>query len=512
MYTQIVNGGTGNFEQLSPTNDTETPLDLSSFISVGATGVCLFFENTNNGNATIGACHPSQVTMRTGSVKNNASAVAYVPVNASRVCNVYLGTGVNLYLVGEFDSDCEFLSQDIDKTPVSNGAWVSTSHSGTGTGETETAKFAIYNIVKSGDPDVGLTGVRHGDSTDDTQTTSTGTNTWAIVPLNASFECDLYKVSGYQFFLVGYINSGATAVEPPQDVSTATDDGTFQPITPTTTAEYYIVQYRGTHTADTVAGAEALLSESSSGTNALGKRPAGMHTGIIMDDGTGKIHQAIDSIDYDFFIVGSVTNAGAITVTDPIVSGSNFTITGSGFEASQGTGTVTVGGQAATISAWSDTSITASINIESTSAKYGANDVVVTNNSAESQTKAGHTVSPQANNGFVDMATLSAEGNRLTSFPDLATNDQVRYGNVLYQGGSPTAYTVSVADTGIFTVSGGPVPDGTYTFAVNAWDSGDTSWGTATNQTVIFGEIVSSGGIIKTIRPAVRDPIRNPIG
>lgn len=499
MYTQLT------WQTLSPTTGSRQTVDLSSFVTAGSTGVALFFENTNFGNATIGACHPSQTTIRSQSMKNNTGVVAFVGIDGSRQVDVFLSSGVNLSLIGEFDSDAEFLTQDVDKTPVSNDTWTSTAHA-----ETTTAKFAIYNIVKSGDPDVGLTGVRHGDSTNDAQTTSTGTNTWAIVPLNASFECDLYKSAGYQFFLVGFIDSGADAVEAPEDVSTATT-GSWQTITPTTTAEYYIVQYRGTHTAD-ADGNQARLSESNTGTNALGKRPAGMHTAIVKDDGAGNIYQNIGSTDYDFFIVGSVTNAGAITVTDPIVSGSNFTITGSGFEASQGTGTVTVGGQAATISAWSDTSITASINIESTSAKYGANDVVVTNDSAESQTKAAHTVNPASGNSYVDIGTPATAGDRITATADLATGDQVRYGNVLYQGGSPTAYTVSVADTGIFTVSGGPVPDGTYTFAVNAWDSGDTSWGTATNQTVIFGEIVSSGGIIKTIRPAVRDPIRNPIG
>ena len=306
MYTQLT------FQSLSPSLGSRQTIDLSSFVTVGSTGVALFFENTNFGNATIGACHPSQTTIRSQSIKNNTGVVAFVGIDGSRQVDVFLSSGVNLSLIGEFDSEAEFLTQDVDKTPVSNNAWVSTAHA-----ETSTAKFAIYNIVKSGDPDVGLTGVRHGDSIDDSQTTSTGTNTWAIVPLNTSFECDLYKSAGYQFFLVGFIDSGATAVEAPEDVSTATT-GSWEPITPTTTADYYIVQYRGTHTAD-ANGNQARLSESNVGTNALGKRPAGMHTAIIKDNGAGNIYQNIGSADYDFFIVGSVSSAppsASLSITD----------------------------------------------------------------------------------------------------------------------------------------------------------------------------------------------------
>ena len=341
MYTQLT------WQTLSPTTGSRQTVDLSSFVTAGSTGVALFFENTNFGNATIGACHPSQTTIRSQSMKNNTGVVAFVGIDGSRQVDVFLSSGVNLSLIGEFDSDAEFLTQDVDKTPVSNDTWTSTAHA-----ETTTAKFAIYNIVKSGDPDVGLTGVRHGDSTNDAQTTNTGTNTWAIVPLNASFESDLYKSAGYQFFLVGFIDSGADAVEAPEDVSTATT-GSWQTITPTTTAEYYIVQYRGTHTAD-ADGNQARLSESNTGTNALGKRPAGMHTAIVKDDGAGNIYQNIGSTDYDFFIVGSVTNAAAgpslddVGGDDTVVVGATEAITYSSFTSAIETATINDGGTAST--------------------------------------------------------------------------------------------------------------------------------------------------------------------
>ncbi len=201
------------------------------------------------------------------------------------------------------------------------------------------------------------------------------------------------------------------------------------------------------------------------------------------------------------------------SVTDPIVSGSSFTITGSGFEASQGTGTVTVGGESATVSAWSDTSITASIDIESSSAKYGANDVVVTNDSAESDTQAAHTVNPPANNAYVDLSgTLATSGDRLTAILDLAAGDQVRYESVLYSGATPTAYTVSVVVNALFTAGNSPA-DGTYTFECRVWDSGDQTWGTAADQTVTIGVVVGGGAIqsIRVVSDSVKKTVKNTV-
>jgi hypothetical protein len=96
----------------------------------------------------------------------------------------------------------------------------------------------------------------------------------------------------------------------------------------------------------------------------------------------------------------------------------------------------------------------------------------------------------------------------------LATSDQVRYENILYDGATPTAYGVSVADTGIFTISGGP-PDGTYTFEVRVNDG--TGWGAAADQTVVINTSGGVGGpsiggqkmIESTIEPMITNMIED---
>ena len=217
----------------------------------------------------------------------------------------------------------------MDKTPVSSNTWTTTSHA-----ETSTALFAIYNIIKIGDADVGLTGVRHGDSTDAAQTTLTNTNVWAIVPLNVSFESGLYTNGGYDIFLVGFIDAGATVVEAPADKSTATT-GSYQTVTPTSgTPEYIITQYRGVHTAS--ANDNQFLLREPSAPDIWGNRPAGLHTTIVKADVSGNIEQQIAEIGNDLFVVGNITNAvaGATvdTVDDPDeFSGTlNYTHTGLG--------------------------------------------------------------------------------------------------------------------------------------------------------------------------------------
>ena len=76
-----------------------------------------------------------------------------------------------------------------------------------------------------------------------------------------------------------------------------------------------------------------------------------------------------------------------ITDSDPVegIEGTEITITGTGFKATQGTGGVTIGGSAATITSWSDTEIVC----EAPAGTPGAEDIVVTNSDGFSDTLSG---------------------------------------------------------------------------------------------------------------------------
>jgi len=224
------------------------------------------------------------------------------------------------------------------------------------------------------------------------------------------------------------------------------------------------------------------------------------------------------SIGHHYVVILKAAAGGSPTpsissISTPIVTNTQSTITGTDFEATQGTGAVTVGGEDVTESLWSDTSVQYTLDIESSVLKYGSHVVELTNNSGNSDTIAQVT-NPISTHSYVNIGTPATSGDRITAAGDLATSDQVRYENILYDGATPTAYGVSVADTGVFTISGSP-PDGTYTFEVRVNDG--TGWGAAADQTVVIntsggGQLQGSSsgiskavksGIIKAINPAI---------
>lgn len=81
---------------------------------------------------------------------------------------------------------------------------------------------------------------------------------------------------------------------------------------------------------------------------------------------------------YPFTTEVNIMAAATITKVSPLAArrvSESITITGTNFEASQSTGSVTIGGQAATISTWSDTSIVCKA---AANAALGVSDVTVT--------------------------------------------------------------------------------------------------------------------------------------
>ena len=97
------------------------------------------------------------------------------------------------------------------------------------------------------------------------------------------------------------------------------------------------------------------------------------------------------------------------------------------------------------------------------------------------------TVIPATNNSYVNLSgTLASSGDRITAIPDLVAGDQLRYQSILYDGATPTSYAVTVFIDGTYSITGGPIPSGTYTFEVAAWDDSDDTWSAGVNQTVVI--------------------------
>lgn len=130
---------------------------------------------------------------------------------------------------------------------------------------------------------------------------------------------------------------------------------------------------------------------------------------------------------YAYALVGGFTNQTSVTISGVDDSTPNhlgsLIITGSGFGATQGTGGITIGGVSQTVTSWSDTSIT--ITVDRGTNMYGlALDLVVTN--ADSVASSAYSVMlyPQAGWDYLIVGTPNTTAsNRITSIPDAATGN-----------------------------------------------------------------------------------------
>lgn len=309
MYTPITP------RQLTLTADTEDPINFSGDVGAGATMVLLYAVSNTVNNQAFGACHPS-MTMLTGNVKNNTSAIKIAALNGSNVANVYASANLNVFVIGWFDGDVTALTADIDAEvlTIGNGSWTSFDHSSL----SPSGLMAIYDINYSGDTDIGTYASAIG-AVDTPSVTPWAASLCGIdfVPmgaLNVGRGCWLYKSGFYTIRIVGFIESGVEVVDPPVNKTVGTL-GSWETVTPTSgNPQSVIYSYRGTHTADINTVNFARLAETSGGLNSIGKRPAGFNGAIVKADGSGNTYQRIDDAAYTFFVVGNVTNAGATSL------------------------------------------------------------------------------------------------------------------------------------------------------------------------------------------------------
>lgn len=169
----------------------------------------------------------------------------------------------------------------------------------------------------------------------------------------------------------------------------------------------------------------------------------------------------------------SITSLSDNTPTN----GQSITITGTGFGATQGSGSVVVGGVTQTVTSWSDTSIT--ITVVRGVNRYGTSLTLTVSDGTNSDTDSV-TLQPDAGWAFVLLGTLGSTGVLVTS-PALASGDGVHYETV---GGDVVVYS-----DGTFSA------DPTVTeFDFEAWTP-SLGWGSIATQTLTSG---SSGTLART--------------
>jgi hypothetical protein len=154
----------------------------------------------------------------------------------------------------------------------------------------------------------------------------------------------------------------------------------------------------------------------------------------------------------------------------------------------QGTGSVTIGGVAQTVTAWSDTSITITgvLGVNS----YGTGKTLVL--TTDSATTATDTIQIVANTagafGYVDIANPNTTDESSVAFnatPTVVTGDQFEWEDFNALGNL-------VIDAQGFVSS----VDAQGTFRGRFWDSTDSSWGSVANFTVVGTAVVAGDSLV----------------
>ena len=223
--------------------------------------------------------------------------------------------------------------------------------------------------------------------------------------------------------------------------------------------------------------------------------------------GTYNTEYDASSVNRSSLLAYSLNELGSVGVgisdvnsTNPIKPGdTNIVITGTSFEASQGTGVITVSPtdnisdtnaiEFSTVDSWADTSIQFDLT-DPISLLYGTVYVFVTNDSAETNAN-GFTVTlnPKTTNEYLTIAAQHDDGvlNGVTGI--IVEADQIEWQKLSAGGG-----TVHIDLSGTFSIRdyAGSVP-AIDTLYVRLGDKSDESWSSTDMQAIGINQTVSSG-------------------
>ena len=160
---------------------------------------------------------------------------------------------------------------------------------------------------------------------------------------------------------------------------------------------------------------------------------------------------------------------------NPVHLSTGNTITGTGFGAAQGAGTLVIGGQSQTVTVWADTSITYTANRGVNLNDVAVNAVVTDNGGTPSANYALTGFDPPAGYSFVTLASVNATAAyRITAIADLAIGNQLEWDEPLVTIDTDGTY---VADPSVvdFNVRVGVTTDGWGSLALQTINASDDS-------------------------------------
>ncbi len=336
-------------------------VDLSELVPAGTVGVWLWVVGSNISGRELGLRKNGSTDDRRKDMVGHLGAP--VGLDANRVFEASLESAniANVYLVGYWAADdAAFFDNGIELS-VSVTTWTDqdiSSYTGSDT--------AIAALVERGFAGSAF-GVRCNGSTDEIYAGSW--QCWAVVGVdeNEVFELKRAYTSRHSY-LVGYIKKGASFYVNTVDYSLATT-GKYVPLAPLpegATGGFFAV-WAAHHS-------YSLRKKGTAGD--IYKDTYDLCWFGVEGDADRLVEGKIESTDVDFFLTGYTMVTPQITSLTPDHGpvGTEVTIAGTSFGASQGTGGVTFNDIAASVISWSDTEVVVTVPTGATTG-----DVVLTN-------------------------------------------------------------------------------------------------------------------------------------
>ncbi len=355
--------------EITPASTGWQDVDVSGSVPADATGVIVHLANPTGNTVSVGWRMNGSTDNRVNSLMATAQFWLAVGLDANRVFELSIAdvASVDAYLVGYFTNDAVFYVNAPNISLGSTGSWLDIDISAlTGT---DTAIGAVVEIYSNGNLSWGL---RQNGSTDN-RVIASRYRACAVIGVdgNEVMEGQIDNVN-CDFYLTGYITKNAT-FNVNASVLSPTVKNSWQDL------------------AALPAGATGRIIEVTDGIlNPFGLRKNGSSEdirlipnrshayGLIEADAAGIVEGFMSSSSNGgFYGIGYMeappTPAIANLSPDHGAQGDSITITGTSFEAT--TGTVTVGGVAATVVSWTDTEIVITVPVGVAS---GTTTIVVT--------------------------------------------------------------------------------------------------------------------------------------
>ena len=200
-----------------------TDADVSGNVPAGATGVILHFSfDDTSSNYACGWRKNGSTDNRTTIVWKESHFWCACGIDASRILELYVGntTAVDVWLVGYTTSDSVFFTNAPDKSLSTTGSWVDIDIS-SDTGA-DTAIGAFFEIIQVNYGSLDKWGFRKNGSSD-SRIDGAGKHCGAVIGVDGSEICEgQVNNTNSDFFLTGYLKSGATFNTNATDLSLST--------------------------------------------------------------------------------------------------------------------------------------------------------------------------------------------------------------------------------------------------------------------------------------------------